>query len=352
MGGRRGRLITEEDKADAIGLIKEACDAGCRLKPACELLAIDIRTWQRWRKDSSLKDKRCGPLKTPSNKFTELERKRLLEVVNSPEYRDQPPSQIVPNLADKEDYIGSESTIYRMLRSEKMLQHRSASRPRVHCKPKELSANRPNQLWSWDITYLLSNIRGKYFYLYLFLDIFSRKIVGFDVYDEQSAAHAAQVVANAYVAEGVHEGDVTLHADNGGPMKGSLMLATLEKLGVIASFSRPSVSNDNPFSEAMFKTLKYCPQYPNQPFASVEEALAWVVKFVDWYNNVHQHSGINFVTPSARHECKDQQILEKRKRVYEIARQKNPNRWTKQTRNWRYVDEVFLNMKRTVDKVA
>lgn len=352
MGGRRGRLITEQDKAQAIILIKEACDAGARLQPACEILEIDIRTWQRWKKDDSLKDKRCGPLTAPANKLTEFERKRLLEVVNSAEFRNLSPNQIVPTLATQGDYIGSESTIYRTLHEEKMLQHRSASRPRAHRKPPELHATQPNQLWSWDITFLISNIRGKYFYLYLFLDVFSRKIVGFDVFDEQSAEHAAYVVSNAYIAEGVGEGEVTLHADNGGPMKGSMMLAKLQELGVTTSFSRPSVSNDNPFSEAMFKTLKYCPQYPNTPFTSVEEALAWVVKFVDWYNNIHLHSGINFVTPSARHEGKDIEILEKRKQVYELARQKNPNRWSGNTRKWDRIDEVILNKKRTSNKAA
>jgi putative transposase len=135
-------------------------------------------------------------------------------------------------------------------------------------------------------------------------------------------------------------------------MKGSMMLTKLQELGIMASFSRPSVSNDNPYSEAMFKTLKYCPQYPNKPFTTTEEALAWVVKFVDWYNNIHQHSGINFVTPTARHEGKDREILEKRKQVYEHARQKNPNRWSGKTRNWDRVDEVYLNMKRTSRQAA
>ncbi len=352
MGGRRGRLITEQDKAEAIILIQEACDAGARLQPTCEILELDIRTWQRWKKDDGLKDKRRGPLTVPANKFTEFERKRLLEVVNSAEFRNQSPNQIVPTLATQGDYIGSESTIYRTLREKLMLQHRNASRPSTHRKPPELHATQPNQLWSWDITFLLSTIRGKYFYLYLFLDVFSRKIVGFDVFEEQSAEHAAYVVSNAYIAEGVREGQVNLHADNGGPMKGSMMLAKLQDLGVTASFSRPSVSNDNPFSEALFKTLKYCPQYPRNPFTSVGEALAWVVKFVDWYNNVHQHSGINFVTPSVRHEGKDREILEKRKQVYELARQRNPNRWSGKTRNWDRVDEVFLNTKRTSSKAA
>lgn len=233
-----------------------------------------------------------------------------------------------------------------------MMAHRNAARPRTHRKPDELSATMPNQLWSWDITYLPSNIRGQFFYLYMFIDIFSRKIVGFDVYDEQSADLASVVVSNAYIAEGVREDEITLHADNGGPMKGAMMLATLQKLGVAASFSRPSVSNDNPFSEAMFRTLKYCPQYPRKPFTSVENALAWVTPFVDWYNNVHQHSGIKFVTPAARHVAQDMAILENRKRVYELARQKNPGRWSKQTRNWDRVDEVYLNTKQTSVKAA
>lgn len=333
-------------------MIREARSAGARIKPACGILEISIKTLQRWQKDLSLTDKRCGPITSPGNKLTQEERNYLLKVVNSSAYRDQSPSQIVPNLADKEDYIGSESTIYRVLRAEKMLKHRSASRPRVHRKPKELSATRPNELWSWDITYLPSNIRGKYFYLYLFLDIFSRKIVGFDVYDEQSAEHAASVVSNAYLSEGINKDEVTLHSDNGGPMKGSMMLAKLEMLGVTPSFSRPSVSNDNPYSESIFKTLKYCPQYPNKPFTSTEEALAWVVPFVAWYNNVHQHSGLKFITPSARHAGQDKEILEKRKIVYKLAKQKNPNRWSRQIRNWDRVDEVYLNKKRTNSAAA
>jgi transposase InsO family protein len=303
-------------------------------------------------KDSSLKDKRCGPTTAPGNKLTEVERTRILAVVNSAKYRNQPPGQIVPNLADEDDYIGSESTIYRLLHENKMMMHRSASRPKTHNKPDELSATHSNQLWSWDITYLPSNIRGKYFYLYLFLDIFSRKIVGFDVFDEQSAEHAADVVSKAYMAESVSADEVTLHADNGGPMKGSMMIATLQMLGIIPSFSRPSVSNDNPFSEALFKTLKYCPQYPNKPFTAVAEALAWIIKFVDWYNNIHKHSGIKFVTPSSRHDDKDKEILVKRTQVYEAQKLKNPSRWSGKTRDWSRVEEVYLNTKRTKIKIA
>lgn len=352
LGGKRGRLITEQDKLIAIELLEEARSSGCRLKPACEFLELNIRTLQRWKKEGGIIDKRYGPLTQPRNKLGDAERANILRVVNSPEYRNQSPNQIVPDLADKGVYIASESTIYRVLHAHKMMQHRNASRPGTHRKPDELKATKPNQLWSWDITFLTSDIRGKYFYLYLFLDVFSRKIVGFNVFDEQSAEHASDVVAAAYMKEKVCKGDITLHSDNGGPMKGSMMLATLQSLGVTPSFSRPSVSNDNPYSESMFRTLKYCPQYPDRPFTSSELALQWVSKFVDWYNNTHRHSGIQFITPNARHNGKDKEILEKRTQVYQQAMQKNPCRWSVKPRNWARVDEVFLNTKHKKNKAA
>jgi putative transposase len=344
---RRGRLISVADKQETINLIIEAQQTGARLEPACELLEIDIRTLQRWRKDVSLEDKRCGPINSPANKLTAIERAHVLEVVNSVQYRDKPPSQIVPQLADDGEYICSEATMYRVLHEQNMVAHRGKTRPKKHTKPDALIANTPNQVWSWDITFLCSNIRGKFYYLYMFMDIYSRKIVGFDVFEEQNAELASHVVSKAYNAENICAGDVTLHSDNGGPMKGSTMLATLQRLGIMPSFSRPSVSDDNPFSESLFKTLKYCPQYPSTPFASLEAARAWVERFVYWYNHIHHHSGITFVTPAARHNNKDAKILAKRAKVYELARQQNPNRWSGKTRNWGQTTSVTLNAKRS-----
>ncbi len=352
MGGRRGRLTIAADRITAINLIQEACDAGCRKEKACEVLEIDIRTLQRWQRVHDHLDKRNGPITRPANKLTDKERARILEIATSQEYCNLPPCQIVPKLADKKIYIGSESSFYRILKEEKMLQHRTAARPRTHHKPDELVASKPNQIWSWDITYLRSNICGKFFYLYLFLDVFSRKIVGFNVFHEESSIHASEAVMQAFSAEGLKAGDVFLHSDNGSPMKGSTMLVTLQKLGIIPSFSRPSVSDDNPFSEALFRTLKYCPQYPSKPFASIDEAIAWVTEFVHWYNNIHQHSGINFVTPNERHQGIDKSILDNRINVYEAARQKNPNRWSRQIRNWQVAEHVYLNPKHSNKKAA
>ena len=147
----------------------------------------------------------------------------------------------------------------------------------------------------------------------------------------------------AHRAEKINGREVILHSDNGSPMKGATMLAMLQKLGVVPSFSRPSVSNDNPFSESMFKTLKYCPKFPSDPFDTLQSARNWVNSFVNWYNNEHCHSNIKFVTPSARHQNLDAAILENRKKVYEQAKARNPSRWSKNIRNWDRVEEVHLN---------
>jgi putative transposase len=154
---------------------------------------------------------------------------------------------------------------------------------------------------------------------------------------------SAELVHKICQEQDILYGQLTIHADNGGAMKGATILATLHKLGIIPSFSRPRVSDDNPFSESLFKTLKYCPAYPRDCFSSMEKAQEWVDTFVNWYNEVHLHSGIKFVSPSSRHAGKDRAILTMRKKVYEEAKKKNPLRWTGKTRDWEYVTRVYLN---------
>jgi transposase InsO family protein len=204
-------------------------------------------------------------------------------------------------------------------------------------------ATGPNQIWTWDITYLATPVRGAFFYLYLILDLFSRKIVGWEVHAEESALHAAQWFRLAYLREEVDGDALTLHSDNGAPMKGATMLATLQRLGVVPSFSRPAVSNDNPYSEALFRTLKYTPAYPEGPFASLEAARAWVARFVPWYNEQHRHSAIRFVTPGQRHRGEEVEVLRQRAAVYEAAKAQHPLRWSGNIRNWQPVGPVSLN---------
>jgi transposase InsO family protein len=240
--------------------------------------------------------------------------------------------------------MASESTFYRVLTAANQVKHRNAARPAAESsKPRAVQATGPNQLYSWDITYLPTTVRGVYFYLYMFMDIYSRKIVGWQVYDEESTVLAAEVVRDICTREKIQPGQVVLHSDNGSPMKGATMLATLQRLGVVPSFSRPSVSNDNPYSESLFKTLKYRPGYPEKTFSELVDGRKWVTQFADWYNTEHRHSAIRFVTPAQRHAGKDDELLRRREAVYEAAKARHPGRWSGETRNWKPVRVVHLN---------
>lgn len=316
---------------------------GARLKPAARMLGLTCRTVQRWRGQNGGYDRRNGPKTAPANKLTPAERQQVLSVANAPEYRDLSPRQIVPRLADEGRYIASESTFYRLLRAENQLAHRERCRPVTHRRPKEKKATGPCQVWSWDITYLRSTVRGLFFYLYIILDVWSRKIIAATVFPVERDQNSSLLFMEAICRHNIDPEGLILHSDNGSPMKGSTMLSTLQHLGVMPSFSRPGVSNDNPFSESLFRTLKYRPEYPSHPFESVEQAQQWVNRFIRWYNTEHRHSEIRFVTPDERHYGQEKAILDNRKEVYELARQKNPVRWTRQTRNWEPVETVVLN---------
>ena len=332
-----------DERHKAIELIAEAVSSGARRRKACELLGISLRTLERWEKPSGTVDKRQLANKPVANALSQEERQRVMDIANCSEYKDLPPSQIVPRLADNGLYIASESTFYRVLREASLQQHRQSSRPCRHHKPDEFVASAPNELWSWDITYCASQITGLFYFLYLMMDIFSRKIVGWSVHEEQSAEHASDLMLQACYDEQIEPGQIVLHSDNGGPMKGATMLATLQKLGVIPSFSRPSVSNDNPYSEALFRTLKYRPNYPTQKFENIDAVIEWTARFVSWYNHEHYHSALKFVTPQQRHTGEDKLILAKRKLVYRQSKQQHPERWSGNTRNWDLTDTVTLN---------
>ena len=324
-------------------MIADAVNQGSRLNPAAQVLGLTIRTVQRWRTQLGGADRRHGPLTAPANKLSSAERQQVLSVANSPAYRDQSPKQIVPRLADQGKYIASESTFYRILREANQLAHRQRSRPAAHRRPKEKTATGSRQVWSWDITYLRSTIRGQFFFLYLILDVWSRKIIAATVFSKECGQNSALLFVEAFHRHGVDPNSLTLHSDNGSPMKGSTMLATLQRLGVVPSFSRPGVSNDNPFSESLFRTMKYRPEYPSRPFETEREAQKWVDAFVHWYNTEHLHSEIRFVTPDDRHYGHDIAKLRKRKDVYEQAKKNHPERWAQQIRNWSPIEIVRLN---------
>ena len=336
-----------------LGLIDEAVAGGARQSRACDVIGLDPRTLQRWRAQDIGDDGRAGPRHPPQNKLSAKERARVLEIANAPRHRDLSPKQIVPILADEGIYIASESTFYRILREEKQLVHRAPSRPATkRHRPEEYIATGPGQVWSWDITYIRGPVRGAFFYLYVVMDVWSRKIVGSALEETESAERAQAMVAAALRREGVRRDQLVIHSDNGSPMKAATLLAFLQGNGVAQSFSRPSVSNDNPYSEALFRTAKYRPEYPRKPFPSLAAARAWAGWFVGWYNTEHLHSAIRFVTPEQRHSGQDVAILERRAALYEAARAKNPRRWTRGIRNWTRIEEVALNPEPDTEEAA
>jgi transposase InsO family protein len=332
---------------------------GCRVQAACEEAGISLRTYRRWTKGGEVHgDRRPTAVRpTPLNKLSEVERQAILDVCHEDEYASLPPTQIVPRLLDQGVYLGSESSFYRILKAEDLLHHRGRSRaPKKQSLPTTHQANKPNELWSWDITYLPSRVRGMFYFLYMIVDIFSRKIVGYEVYEQESGEYAAELIQRTRFREKCFPKPLVLHSDNGAPMKASTMKAKLEELGIVPSYSRPRVSNDNPYSESLFRTLKYRPEWPSSGFEKLEDAQNWVQRFVDWYNNEHRHSRLNFVTPVQRHNGEDAEILARRKEVLEKAKSKSPNRWSKGIRNTTPIGSVTLNPERPVseamDKVA
>jgi len=343
-------MTSAADRREMIALIDDAMTGGARQAAACDELGLDARTVQRWRPPHGEVHADRRPFAArpvPANRLTEAERDRILATCNSPRFASLPPSQIVPRLADEGTYIASESSFSRVLRERGSSHRRGRARPPGRSTPPaSFEAKRPCEVWSWDITWLPGPVLGLFFYLYLIVDIYSRKVVGWEVHECESTELAASLLERAVWAEGCVSRPLILHADNGSPMKGATMKVTMERLGVTASFSRPRVSNDNPYSEALFRTCKYVPSWPAKGFASIKEARQWVQGFARWYNTEHQHSAIRFVTPEARHRGDDADLLANRRAVYQAAKEKHPARWSGRTRNWQQVGSVWLNPER------
>jgi putative transposase len=341
-----------EDRQILVCDIEQACADGSRLAPACALGGIDARTLRRWKAGDGLiqGDRRPDAERpVPSHALTEAERAQIVAVANEPRFAETPPARIVPALADEGIYIASESSFHRVLRAHGQMNRRGrAQPPRTSRPPTTHIATRPGEVWCWDVTFLPAQIQGCWFYFYLILDLYSRKIVGFEVHDTDSAEHAAHLARRTALAEGVHAKPVrpVLHGDNGATLKATTVLAMLHWLGIEPSYSRPRVSDDNAFAEALFRTAKYRPEFPLKGFADLDAARQWAGRFVHWYNHKHRHSGIRYVTPAQRHVGQDRNVLSARHAIYQAARERNPQRWSGSTRNWTPVGVVTLNPER------
>lgn len=322
---------------------------GARQSRCAETIGLSLRTLKRWRVDqaNNRTDRRpTAKRKKPANALSKEERAQIREECNRPEHASLPPAQIVVKLADQGHYIASESSIYRVLRDDKQQNHRGRARAPKPPAPKAThTASAPNQVWCWDITWLPSTVVGVFFKMYLIMDLFSRKIVAAEVWHEENAEHSSALLQRAALAENLatKNSPLVLHGDNGTPLKAGTVVALMHSLGITPSRSRPRVSNDNPFAEALFRTTKYHPSLPNG-FEDIDAARKWVDRFVHWYNHEHHHSTIRFVTPAQKHNGEDVNILAQRKALYEEKKAQRPERWIqKKTRNWTTVSSTTLN---------
>jgi putative transposase len=345
-------MICVEDRRKMVAEVEAAHRAGARLGPACELVGIRARTIQRWKADSGL-DRGDGRARAihplPGHALTQAEREQIVRVANQSRFSQLPPARIVPMLADEGIYIASESSFHRVLRAQGQLRHRGRARaPQKVRPPSTHIATAINQVWTWDMTFLPAEVLGRFFYLYLVLDLYSRKIIGWEVHETDSSDHAVDLVRRTALAEKIHSLPTkpVLHGDNGATLKATTVLAMLTWLGIRASYSRPRVSDDNAFSESLFRTVKYRPEFPAKGFATVEHARQWVRQFTSWYNHDHRHSGIRYVSPAQRHAGEDRAILAARHELYTQMKAANPRRWSGQTRNWTPIAAVTLNPER------
>jgi putative transposase len=259
--------------------------------------------------------------------LSETECVELLEVLNSREFRDKAPRQVWAALLDRGQYLASVSTMYRVLRANGQVRERRAQARHEAKKKPHLVARRPNEIWTWDITKLRSPVTGRYYDLYVMIDIFSRYVVHWEVHTRESGELAEEFIKNAICANG-GLAPHTIHSDRGTSMTSKSVTNLLSDLGIIKSHSRPKVSNDNPYSEAQFKTMKYCPVFPDE-FGSLEDARSFCVKFFEYYNYKHYHSGIGLHVPFTVHIGTAQAVQDKRVATIEKFRSANPQRFTR-----------------------
>ncbi len=277
--------------------VNEAIAAGATSGGCAETIEISESTIRRWRHDlasQSAGDRRPGASRaTPKNALTAAEQEQILAYCLDPEFASLPPSQIVPELLDRGIYIASESSFYRVLRKNQLNKRRGSARKPKESTPKpNYSASAPNQVWAWDVTWLPSKVSGRFFKLYIIIDLFSRKIVGWEVFSEENAQNAKTLLERTYLSENLASSTypTVLHGDNGSPLKAATVLGLMEQLNMTPSHSRPRVSNDNAFAGSFFRTAKYHPSYPTEGFEKLQDAQPWALAFVTFYENSGSHT--------------------------------------------------------------
>lgn len=287
-------------------------------------LSITLRSIQNWRKHG-LRDRRKGSARHVEHRLTAEEEQKFYEISNSKRFQDMTPAQIVATLAGEGTYIASVSTLYRILRKRKALEHRRESKkPRAQRPAYTYYVTAPDQVYSWDITWLKTEVQGVFLYAYTIIDLYDRSIVGWSIEETESDEHATRLFRRLVRDRNVRPQIV--HADNGHPMRGVTLAVFLDSLMISRSYSRPRCSNDNAHIESYHKTMKYTVGYPNT-FTSIAHARSWYADFVHWYNTAHLHSALGYVTPHQRRSGESDQIYAIRNKTIADARERNPLRW-------------------------
>jgi putative transposase len=317
--------------------------------PTCAALGVARATLYRHRRRGSAAPVQAPVERSSARALGVEERQAVLATLHSERFVDQSPAAVYATLLDEGSYVCSQRTMYRLLeQAGEVRERRDQLRHPVYARP-ELLASRPNEVWSWDITKLLGPTKWSYFYLYVLLDIFSRYVVGWMVAHRESAQLAKRLIAESARKQSIEPGQLTVHADRGSSMTSKPVALLLADLGVTKTHSRPSVSNDNPFSEAQFKTLKYRPQFPDR-FGSIEDSRAFCVGFFDWYNNRHYHSGLALLTPTTVHHGNSATVIERRRAVLAAAYAAHPERFVRRApRPAKPPTAVWINPPKSAD---
>ena len=321
-----------QERQEILDFIAAAKLVGVQERTTCQFLDISLRSIQNWKKHGLI-DRRKGSSRYVAHRLTSEEEQEFYETANSERFCDMTPAQIVAILAAESTYIASESTLYRILRKRKALEHRQPSKkPRVTRPAYAYPVTARDQVYSWDITWLKTDVKGLFHYAYTIIDLYDRSVVGWSIENNESDEHSTHLFAR--VVRDLKVVPEIVHADNGHPMRGVTLSVFLDNLLISRSYSRPRCSNDNAFIESFHKTLKYTVGYP-EVFTSIGEARSWYANFVHWYNTKHLHSGLGYVTPYQRRYGKAEAIYATRNQTIVNARKKNPLRW-RQNRTYTY----------------
>jgi len=318
------------------------------VKPACDGIGLPRSTYYYWSKPKS---RGSEPIKRiPNFAYSGKEKKSIISTLNSDRYMDQSPYEIYSSELDRGNYLCSIRTMYRFLHQNDQVRERRNQKRHIQYTKPELLAIRPNQVWSWDITKLKGPRKWTYFYLYVIIDIFSRLVVGWMVAFSEKAVLAEKLIEDTCIKQKISKGELTIHADRGSSMRSKPVAFLLSDLGITKTHSRPYTSNDNPYSESHFKTMKYRPDFPGN-FQSMNEAREFCRSFFSWYNQKHYHSGLEFLTPESVHYGFAETVLEHRNQILLEAFEKYPERFRgKKPKSKKLPKAVWINKPKNADK--